>query len=998
MPGPNVASLQTPAGLGCEPLNGFGGSHLNQIFAAMEHPFLDLPGEMAGRIRELDWSSTPLGPVVHWDATLKALVSLMLSARLPMFLIWGPQQTWLYNDACIAVLGDQHPGALGQAAPQVFTAYRDVLEPLLTRGLSGQPVEMRDVHSAPSGPDGLAEGRFDFSCTPARDASGHVAGLLGVATEASEEVRRGRRVMAERERQHGSVQEEMQRLNANLAASERALRDRESELARVQQIAQVGGVVVDIGEGFHNRRSPEYLALHGLPPSAVNETHGDWVARIHPDDRARAERQFLEALAGTGNRYSSEYRIIRPDNGEMRWIAAEGRIERDGDGKARRLVGAHIDITERALAKELLRESEERFRLIANSAPVPMWVSKLDRTRAFVNQAYVEFLGISYEESVVFDWRQILHPDDMARIVAESIAGEASRKPFALEARYRRGDGQWRWIRSESQPRWGAQGELVGFIGVAHDVTAAKEAEIELRNLNETLERRISERTSQLQSILETTNQYQCLLDAQGNLVYANATALTGIGAWPEEVLGKPFWDQPWFSATKGARQAVLDAYTAASNGESERSEMRLQLPLGERYFDFAMRPVLDEEGATGSVLVEAVDITERRRNEEALRQAQKMEAVGQLTGGVAHDFNNLLTIIRSATDFLRRRDLPEDRRRRYIDAISDTTDRASKLTGQLLAFARRQPLIPEIFNVGAKVESVAQLIRPLVGARIRIELDLCQPECFAHADLGQFETALVNLAVNARDAMDGEGVLSIGISTVDAIPPVRGNSLRRGDFIAVKITDTGTGIADENIDAIFEPFFTTKEVGKGTGLGLSQAFGFATQSGGEITVTSVVGAGTTFTIYLPQAEPQQDGSKPVAALAEPGAAGRGHSILVVEDNEEVGRFSTELLADLGYTIKWVINARDALDALAENDLAFDLVFSDVIMPGMNGVELAATIRERFPGLPVVLTSGYSGVLAENADHGFDLIQKPYSVETLSRTLRKAIVEIKRVR
>jgi hypothetical protein len=187
MPGPNVASLQTPAGLGCEPLNGFGGSHLNQIFAAMEHPFLDLPGEMAGRIRELDWSSTPLGPVVHWDATLKALVSLMLSARLPMFLIWGPQQTWLYNDACIAVLGDQHPGALGQAAPQVFTAYRDVLEPLLTRGLSGQPVEMRDVHSAPSGPDGLAEGRFDFSCTPARDASGHVAGLLGVATEASEE-------------------------------------------------------------------------------------------------------------------------------------------------------------------------------------------------------------------------------------------------------------------------------------------------------------------------------------------------------------------------------------------------------------------------------------------------------------------------------------------------------------------------------------------------------------------------------------------------------------------------------------------------------------------------------------------------------------------------------------------------------------------------------------------------------------------------------------------
>ena len=265
-------------------------------------------------------------------------------------------------------------------------------------------------------------------------------------------------------------------------------------------------------------------------------------------------------------------------------------------------------------------------------------------------------------------------------------------------------------------------------------------------------------------------------------------------------------------------------------------------LPTGDRYFDFAMRPVFDQHGTVSGVLPEAVDITERRQGEEVLRQSQKMDAVGQLTGGVAHDFNNLLTIIRSATDFLRRRDLPEDRRRRYIDAISDTVDRASKLTGQLLAFARRQPLMPQVFNVGSQVESIAQLIRPVVGGRIRIKLELCDPRCFAMADVAQFETALINLAVNARDAMDGEGELSIQVKTVKAIPALRAHPARSGEFIAVTVTDTGSGIAADQLDVIFEPFFTTKEVGKGTGLGLSQAVGFAKQSGGEIEVSSALG------------------------------------------------------------------------------------------------------------------------------------------------------------
>jgi len=798
----------------------------------------------------------------------------------------------------------------------------------------------------------------------------------------------------------GISEEELRRPVETLSASERPQTADGSELASGQQVAKVAVVTVDLRDGFRNEpRSPEYRAIHGLPPD-TNDTHEDWIQRLHPEDRARTVQHFIDAVNGATEQLSSQYRIIRPNDGQVRWIATEARIERSPDSQPLRLVGAHIDITDLAVAKEALRESEERFRLIANSAPVPMWVTRLDRKRAFANQAYVDFLGVDYDEALAFDWRKILHPDDGERIVKESVAGEASLRPFVLEARYRRSDGQWRWMRSESQPRWDPAGGHIGFIGVAHDVTVAKEAEYELRRLNETLEQRIKERTSQLQSseaqmraIFETSNQYQGLLDLQGNVLYANTTALAGIRARTEDITGKPFWDTPWFSGTDGMREIVLDAFGAAAKGESVRTEMRLNLAAGERFFDFTMRPVFDQHGVVSGVLPEAVDITERRQAEDALRQSQKMDAVGQLTGGVAHDFNNLLTIIRSATDFLRRRELSDDRRRRYIDAISDTVDRASKLTGQLLAFARRQPLTPQVFNVGSQVESIAQLIRPLMSARVHIKLDLCDPECFATADVAQFETALVNLAVNARDAMAGEGSLSIGVNTVDAIPALRGHAMHKGQFVAISVMDAGSGIAADKLEAIFEPFFTTKDVGKGTGLGLSQALGFAKQSGGEITVTSALGEGSTFTIYLPKAEKAADGAEAVAIGAEAVMGGRGHCVLVVEDNEDVGRFSTELLQDLGYRIKWVGNAKEALSILAGDELAFDLVFSDVIMPGMNGVELATVIRERYPGLPVVLTSGYSSVLADNAHRGFELIQKPYSVEALSRILRKAISE-----
>ncbi len=386
-------------------------------------------------------------------------------------------------------------------------------------------------------------------------------------------------------------------------------------------------------------------------------------------------------------------------------------------------------------------------------------------------------------------------------------------------------------------------------------------------------------------------------------------------------------------------------------------------------------------------------DVTEEKHQsrqlkqaEEALRQAQKMEAIGQLTGGVAHDFNNLLTVIRSSADLLRSRDLPAERRRRYIDAISDTADRAAKLTSQLLAFSRRQALKPERFNVATKVEALGDMLRSILGGRVRLDVVVDCDNCLVEADVNQFETALINLAVNARDAMDGEGVLTVSINAAATIPALRGHAASQGDFATVSVIDQGGGIEPADLGKIFEPFFTTKEIGRGTGLGLSQVYGFAKQSGGDVAVESGRGTGSTFTLYLPRTREAVIATKRPSPPARARHEGR---ILVVEDNAAIGEFATQLLSDLGYRTEWAANAADALERL-EGGADFDVVFSDVVMPGIGGVELARIIKRRWPDTPVILTSGYSHVLATDAHHGFPLLHKPYSVEELSHILRQA--------
>jgi PAS domain S-box-containing protein len=451
------------------------------------------------------------------------------------------------------------------------------------------------------------------------------------------------------------------------------------------------------------------------------------------------------------------------------------------------------------------------------------------------------------------------------------------------------------------------------------------------------------------------------------------------------EVLGGLFFGHPDAGVfTERAERVMVGlAAQAAIAIDNARLFEAAQQEIGERRrAEAALRELNDtlEQRVTART-TELVDA------QDQLRQAQKMEAIGQLTGGVAHDFNNLLTIIRSSVDLLRRGELPDERRRRYLDAISDTADRAAKLTAQLLAFARRQALKPEAFDAAERVRLVCDMIRTVVGSRVRLELDIASENCFVEADIAQFETALINIAVNARDAMDGEGTLAIAARAVAEIPAGAGGEALPGDYVLISVRDSGRGISPDLVTQIFEPFFTTKDVGKGTGLGLSQVYGFVKQSGGDVQVTSDVGRGTEFCLYLPRVEAPAEAPRSARAPAEEGSPKRSR-ILVVEDNEDVGIFARQLLQEVGHEAVHVASGAEALALLEADAEAFDLVFTDVVMAGMTGIELGQEIRRRWPQLRVVLTSGYSHVLAQQGRHGFELVQKPYSVDSLSRILR----------
>lgn len=549
------------------------------------------------------------------------------------------------------------------------------------------------------------------------------------------------------------------------------------------------------------------------------------------------------------------------------------------------------------------------------------------------------------------------------------------------------------------------QGESGGFAGVlllatemTQQVLSDRErdrAEAEcahalsqLQELNARLEAEVTQRTEDRNRLWLLSSDIMIRCTFEGLITAVNPAWTALLGWQPSELVGRTIFEL----IHPDDLEHTLKAVSMSATGHAySRFDNRYRHKDGTyRWISWSTQPDDQQINAVGrDFTVEHEAAQALAKAEEALRQSQKLEAIGQLTGGVAHDFNNLLTVIKSSAELLKRPDITHERRARYVSAISDTVERAAKVTAQLLAFARRQALKPVIFVACDSVRSWAAMIGTLVGPQVEIVLDLPEQNNFIRADPNQFDTALVNIALNARDAMQAQGCLTLRVCPAKQLPAVRTHPAISGDYVAVSITDTGCGIPPEHLQQIFEPFFTTKSVGKGTGLGLSQVFGFAKQSGGEIVVTSQIGQGSTFTLYLPRvAKPDEP-----RGIAQPDALidGHGTGVLVVEDNIDVATFTVHSLADLGYLPVLAHDAQEALAELAKDADRFDAVFSDVVMPGMSGIELGQEIKRLYPELPVVLASGYSHVLAQNGSAGFELLHKPYSVEQLSRLLQQVI-------
>lgn len=576
--------------------------------------------------------------------------------------------------------------------------------------------------------------------------------------------------------------------------------------------------------------------------------------------------------------------------------------------------------------------------------------------------------------------------DERPKVSAAIRDALMSKSLFNLEHRVNRADGTVGWTLSRATPLFDDDGEITEWFGAAADMTERKRLETELQTRNEQLAIDVTMRTAERDRLWETSPDLLVAIGFDGIFRKVNPAWTTILGYEPDDLIGhhvNEFIIPEHHARTEEALHLLVTGGQPAIENRYRHKDGSL------RTISWVAAPADDVTYATGRDVTAAKEAAEAlRQAEEQLRQAQKVEAVGQLTGGVAHDFNNLLTVIRGSVDLLRRPGLTEERRSRYIDAIAATSERASRLTSQLLAFARRQTLKPVVFDAGKSVTNLDDMLRTLTGSQVEVRIDAADEPCPVNADPSKFDTALINMAVNARDAMNGAGELVIRVHAVDGMPAIRRHAAVDGDYVAISISDTGTGIRPDDLDRIFEPFFTTKTVGQGTGLGLSQVFGFAKQSGGEVIVESTPGNGATFTLFLPRSSAEAGRAAIETQAASP--IGEGTRVLIVEDNIEVGQFATDALAALGCDTVLAVNARDALDKLGNGAAQFDIVFSDVVMPGMSGVELGREVNRLHPGLPVILTSGYSTALAQNGTQGFEVLQKPYSVEELARALRKA--------
>lgn len=965
---------------------------------------------MAGRIRAFDWSRTSIGPIHAWPQSLITAVGLLVAAPNPMVLLWGQEGLLIYNDGYARFAGRRHPELLGMGAREGWPEIADFNDENIRRGLAGESWSLKDQELVLDRAGVPEPGWMDLDYVPVPDETGRPAGIMVFVTETTD------RILAEKRRTETDT-----RLQLALSAGR-----------------GIGAWDWDIKADLV-RADERFARLYGVDPAlaATGAPLSEFFAGIHPEDLPGVQTGISRALA-EGSAFSGEYRLVRPD-GDVRWVQAEGRVELDDDGQPSRFPGVSFDISDR-------KAVESRLRFLDTLQIQVARLTEAQQVLAVTTRLTGEYLDASVCAYADMDADQdgFTIRGDWAAEGSTTIVGHYSLADFGEQAVSELRAGRPLIVndnRKELPPEAAATFQLIGLSATIcmplvkegvltalmavhhkqpHVWTAAELSTIRqvverswahVERVRSELERRESD--TRYEALFNAIDEGFCIIEffdgphgPLSDYVHVEANEAYAINAGIPDVVGQKVREMVGDEADEWVRryrEVLVTGRPIRFEKELEKTGRWLELaafrlePASRKqvavlFKDLTARRQAEKALKTlNETLEQRVEerTTELMRAEEALRQSQKMEAVGQLTGGIAHDFNNLLAGISGSLELLQRR-LQEGRLagvERYIDAAQGAAQRAAALTQRLLAFSRRQTLDPKPIAVNRLITGMEDLIRRTMGPDIEVEVVGAAGLWTTRVDPSQLENALLNLCINARDAMaPNPGRLTIETANKwldDRAAKER--DLTPGQYVSLCVTDTGSGIPADIVDKIFDPFFTTKPIGQGTGLGLSMIHGFVRQSGGQVRVYSEPDKGTTMCLYLPRymgALSAVDPLDPVIA----GHPGHGETILVIDDEPTVRMLAAEVLGDAGYTVIEAVDGPAGLQVL-NSDVRIDLLVTDVGLPGgLNGRQVADAARIQRPDLKVLFITGY----AENAavgngllDPGMAVLTKPFVMTDL---------------
>ncbi|RYX97435.1 MAG: PAS domain S-box protein [Comamonadaceae bacterium] len=925
--------------------------------------FLAGGGELGDLIAAHDWGATPLGDIAGWGPTLKATVTLILQSAVPIVTLWGESGVMIYNNAYSVFAGGRHPALLGTNVREGWPEVADFNDHVMKTGLAGETLAYQDQELTLFRHGTGEQVWMNLDYSPIRNAGGDPIGVIAIVVETTG------KVVAER--------------TAN------------AERARLKQMFEQGpGFMALLSGPDHvvELANPAYMQLIGH-----RDVLGKSVRDALPELEEQGYFELLDQVAETGEAFSGfslpvSLSRTRDSEPEMRHVDLVYQPIVDAEKGVIGIFAQGVDVTERVAAEAAVRASEAEFRALAQAMPNHVWAAGTDGMLDWFNERVYEYSGALPGTLKGESWVRMVHPEDVTAATRRWQQSLETGETYEIEFRLRQGNGQYRWHISRAVPIRNEAGDIVRWVGTNTDIEEQKASAQALRHLNETLEAQVATRTAERDRMWRLSTDIMLVADFQANIVSTNPAWTTLLGWSDSDLLGRPFLEFVHLDDL-GATMAEVEKLEA---GETTlKFENRYQRKDGS-YCTLSWTAVPEK----GFIHAVGRDVTADKESAEALRQAeaalyqaQKMETVGKLTGGVAHDFNNLLQVVAGNLHLLSKAVVGNERAERQVANALAGVSRGAKLSSQLLAFARRQPLEPKVVNLARLVYGMEDMLRRSLGEEIETETVISGGLWNTSIDPAQVENAILNLAINARDAMNGSGKLTIevGNAFLDDAYALTHSDVVAGQYVVLAVSDTGSGMPEDVIAQAFEPFFSTKPEGKGTGLGLSMVYGFVKQSGGHVKIYSEVGHGTTIKLYLPRTLKRIDAVAPVDF--EP-VAGGNETILVAEDDDEVRATVIEILGDLGYRI---LKASDAASALAivESGVPIDMLFTDVVMPGtLRSPELARRAREHLPNIAVLFTSGYT----ENAivhggrlDAGVDLIGKPYTQEALARKIRAVL-------